>query len=534
MRGMNSESVDLIATDPPFNKGRDFHVTPESLKGGGSFADRWSWEHDAHEDWLDGIKDDWPAAMTVINASRAAYGDGMGAFLCFMGVRLMEMHRILRNDGSIYLHCDDTASHYLKALMDAIFGMKQFRNEVVWRRTAGRSDAGQYGRVHDVILFYSKSNKWKWNRPYTDNRGEYLAQNFKHEDHLGRYRIGQLMAPGIAKGDSGEEWRGIDPSSRGRGRHWSTPTKGGMCDFIVRNNLIEGWPHAYKTVRDRLDALDAAGLVYWPPRGEVPSLKQYLAASSGRAVDDIFTDIKRLESNDAENVDYPTQKPLDLYRRFIEASSDEGDIVLDPFVGCATTPVAAEQLGRRWVGIDIWDGAYETVLRRLRDERLKTEKFELMDEEQVMMLTRGDVYYSIQPPVRTDDTAAAAPHLRVKMQRATELWHKLTHSQMRNHLADAQAVGGLVVCAGCGRAMELDFMELDHITPKTDNGENWITNRILLCGPCNRRKSNSFTLSGLVKQNKADGWMTRPDAAEGAKIRAQTRANDIRDGTIAI
>ena len=534
LRGMNSESVNLIATDPPFNKGRDFHATPESLSGGASFQDRWSWKLDVHEEWIDSIKDDWPGAMTVINASRVAYGDDMGAFLCFMGVRLMEMHRILRHDGSIYLHCDDTASHYLKSLMDAVFGRTQFRNEVIWRRTAGRSDAKQYGRVHDVILFYSKSDHWKWNRPYTNNIEEYVSKHYTNEDHRGVYRVHSLMAPGVAKGDSGQEWRGINPGSRGRGRHWSTPTKGGMCDFIVRNNLVKGWPHAYKTVRERLDALDAAGLVYWPPRGKVPGLKQYLAASSGRAVDDIFTDVKRLESNDQENVDYPTQKPLDLYRRFIEASSDEGDIVLDPFVGCATTPVAAEQLGRRWVGIDIWSKAYETVLRRLRDERLKTEEFELMDEEQVMMLTRGDVHYSKRPPVRTDNTAEAAPRLRVKMQRPTESWHKLTHARMRSHLADAQAVEKLVVCAGCGRSLELDFMELDHITPKTDNGENWISNRILLCGPCNRKKSNSFTLSGLVKQNKADGWMMHPDAAEGAKIRAQTRAGDIRDGTIEI
>ena len=529
LRGINSESVHLIATDPPFNKGRDFHATPESLAKGGGFQDRWSWERDVHEEWLDSIKDDWPRAMEVINASRAAYGDDMGAFLCFMGVRLMEMHRVLREDGSIYLHCDDTASHYLKALLDAIFGRHQFRNDVIWRRTSGRSDAMQYGRVHDNILFYSKSDRWTWNRPYIDNREEYLTRNYVHRDHLGTYRIGDLMAPGATNGESGHAWRGINPSTRGKGRHWYTPTKGGMCDFIVANGLIEGWPHAYKTVHERLDALDAAGLIYWPPRGKVPSLKRYLVASEGRAIDDIFTDINRLESNEDENTDYPTQKPVDLYARFIESSSNPGDIVLDPFVGCATTPVAAEKLGRKWVGIDIWDKAHETVLRRLRDERLKTPEFEHMDEEQVMMIASGDVVYSKIPPERTDESEPAAPLFRTKVQRTLEPWQKLTHNQMREILADAQAAGNHVICAGCGRALELEFMELDHIRPRTDGGENWITNRILLCGPCNRWKSNDLSLSGLVNRNRRDKWMQDANSAESASLRAQAKAEELRD-----
>ena len=129
---MNSKSVHLIATDPPFNKGRDFHATPDSLADGASFHDRWSWDKDVHEEWVDQITDDWPLVMNVITGSRSSYGDDMGAFLCYMAVRLIAMHRVLRDDGSIYLHCDHTASHYLKELMDAIFGRAQFRNEIVW------------------------------------------------------------------------------------------------------------------------------------------------------------------------------------------------------------------------------------------------------------------------------------------------------------------------------------------------------------------------------------------------------------------
>ena len=149
---MNSESVDLIATDPPFNKGRDFHATPGSLASGAKFQDRWSWERDVHDDWLDQLQDDYPAVWAVIDWSRMTYGDDMGAFLCFMAVRLLEMHRILKPSGSLYLHCDTTASHYLKALLDAVFGKKNFRNEIVWcYSTSGRSKR-QFAAKHDIIL----------------------------------------------------------------------------------------------------------------------------------------------------------------------------------------------------------------------------------------------------------------------------------------------------------------------------------------------------------------------------------------------
>ena len=135
LRAMNSESVDLIATDPPFNKNKDFHATPDSLAAGAKFQDRWSWERDVHQDWADQITDDYPKLMEAIESARYAHSDGMGAFMCFMAVRLLEMRRVLKPTGSIYLHCDPTASHYLKAVMDAIFGRKQFRNEIVWDYT---------------------------------------------------------------------------------------------------------------------------------------------------------------------------------------------------------------------------------------------------------------------------------------------------------------------------------------------------------------------------------------------------------------
>ena len=160
LRGIDTETIHLIATDPPFNKGRDFHATPDSLASGASFQDRWPWENDVHQEWVDQLEDDWPDVLHVIEGSRKSYGDDMGAFLCFMGVRLLEMRRVLRDDGSIYLHCDPTASHYLKELMGAIFGRKNFRNEIIWRRTGSHNSADRFGPIHDTILFYAKSGEY--------------------------------------------------------------------------------------------------------------------------------------------------------------------------------------------------------------------------------------------------------------------------------------------------------------------------------------------------------------------------------------
>ena len=176
-----------------------------------------------------------------------------------------------------------------------------------------------------------------------------------------RYLIGlaTLTASGPRYGESGEPWRGIDPGQVGR--HWNTPTQGGMNDYIIERSLIPGWPDALSTVQARLEALDAAGLIHWPERGRMPSLKRYLESTTGIAVEDIFTDIGKLEASAKEKIGYPTQKPLALLERLIKASSNEGDVVLDPFCGCATACVAADRLGRRWVGIDISPKAVELV-----------------------------------------------------------------------------------------------------------------------------------------------------------------------------
>ena len=448
LRGMNSETVHLIATDPPFNKNRDFHATPDSLAKGARFKDRWSWDRDVHEEWTDSIIDDWPAVWEVITAARAAYGDDMGAFLCWLGVRLMEMRRVLRQDGSIYLHCDPTASHYIKAMMDAIFGWKNFRNEIVWSYQGTGQPKNAFKRKHDTLLFFAKSSK------------SYFSEEGSSEP---------------------------------------------ISDFSKSKYTREDEKGRYKDIRH--------------PDGSIH--RQYIR--SHQRMRDVWN-MPIINAMAKERTGYPTQKPLALYERIIRASSNEGDIVLDPFCGCATTPVAAERLKRRWVGMDIWDGAKDIVIERLeRDTILRAD-----DRSHVAL---PQVHIETRLPVRSDDNEVAAPTLRLKIQRPVEPWQKLTHKQMTRVLAAAQGTAGGVICAGCGRVLEQEFMQLDHITPKSDRGANHILNRVLLCGPCNRRKRDNLTLRGLLRENKkkAIGWMKDESRAKLAQESARNKAEWLRD-----
>ena len=256
------------------------------------------------------------------------------------------MHRILKPTGSLYLHCDPSASHYLKIILDAIFGASNFRNEIVWQRTSSHNDGNRFGRVHDIILFYSKNPQPLWNPVYTPHDPEYVERFYRYEDERGRYQVDNLTAAGTTQGESGQAWRGVDPTAVGR--HWAIPHRKSWPEGVEPPENYENL-----SIQERLDALDANGLIYWPPRGRVPRFRRYLSTSRGRRVNDVVTDINPLTSNSRERTGYPTQKPTELYKRFITASSNEGDLVLDPFCGCGTTLVSAEDLNRHWIGIDL-------------------------------------------------------------------------------------------------------------------------------------------------------------------------------------
>ena len=326
LRGLNSGTVNLIATDPPFNKNRDFHATPGSLASGAQFQDRWRWDEDIHDDWLIAIQRDEPEVWSVITTAKQVWGDDMGAFLCWLGVRLLEMRRILADDGSLYLHIDHTAHAWVKCLMDAIFGRRNFRNEIVWCYAGGGQPTKDFPRKHDTILRYAKSDKYTFNHnevrvPYDS---DYTATVF-----------------------AGEGTR-------------------------------------------------APGRTYTPdPRGKV--------------VEDWWQNIPRPYGD--ERTGYPTQKPLALYERIIKASSNPDDLALDPFCGCATTPVAAERLGRQWVGMDIWDGAITQVLDRLEQEQLLVKGQRKRGQQ---ALLRRDIHY--EPP--PGQTAANLPRSRCGRPRA--------------------------------------------------------------------------------------------------------------------
>ena len=494
LRAMNSETVDLIATDPPFNKGRDFHATPDSLAAGASFQDRWKWDEEAHPQFTDALlnkaenKKEYAHVWTVIESARASWGDDMGAFLCFMGVRLMEMHRILKPTGSIYLHCDPTASHYLKTLMDAVFGRANFRNEIVWKRRADKHNLARknMGRIHDLILYYAKTVHTKYNRQFLPYDDDYVRNFYKHEDDRGLYRT--LPCTNESGGNRPYEFRGIVRSWRFR--------------------------------PERMEEMFRAGLLVQAKPGSPFQYKKYLKDAKGVPIQDLWDDIA--PSRGKEATGYPTQKPLALYERIIRASSNPGDMVLDPFAGCATTCVAAERLERQWVGIDLWKETKDLTVARLKAEK------RMFALEQ---MTVTDI-----PPARTDDGEVASPDLTLKMQRQLAKWQRLYRHEIFDYLAEAQVTPtGLITCAGCGRSHEYEYMQLDHIRAKDDGGEDYITNRVLLCGPCNRWKSNIYGLAGLRRANKrredkrGKVWMQDEEAAKSAQDRAQRKAEEVRD-----
>ena len=486
LRRMNNETVHLIATDPPFKKQRGF------FSDAGGYDDRWTWQKDIlgldrkgnaiaenHDDWIDQIQDDWPGAWKIIDTARTVYGDDMGAFLCWLGVRLMEMHRILRDDGSIYLHIDHTAHAWVKALMDAIFGKENFRNEIVWcYEDVGGRATSYFKRKHDTILAYQKSKGAIFNIQRKRLSDSTIKRYSKYFDENGQitYRNLQATNPGVFR-------------------------------------KLKGIP-------DDLDRV-------------------WLDINDGSPLNDWWSDISAIKKGFAEFAGYPTQKPLALYERIIQASTNPGDIVLDPFCGCATTPVAAERLGRWWVGMDIWEQAYGKVTDRLRENGILVDDPEQEGKPNANGMLQFTEYRlnlidnkekGEQFPARTDDNETAAPVLRLKTRRPTEPWQQLSNALMRRILIVAQGRNSLVGCAGCGRLMEPDFFHLDHISPKSEGGENYITNRILICAPCNSRKSNTSTLTGLQRGNRREGWMKDRKLAEEMQSLARMRAEWIRDG----
>lgn len=326
------ESVDLIYLDPPFNSNRNYNVLFRDEHGADSesqiqaFEDTWHWNHLAEQTYNALITQHSETISTMISAMREFIGTNqMMAYLVMMAARLVELHRVLKPTGSLYLHCDATASHYLKIILDTIFGVSNFRNEIIWVRHEGHSDAKRFGSTHDVIFYYRKSPLAAFNKTYAEYSQEQLSR-YRPDEH-GRLYTGQDLTGAGYSPNRSIEWRDVSP---GANRHWM-------------------WSI------EEMERLMADGLILLRQDGKPrkDGYKVYLDEMPGKSVSDVWTDIGRIPNTSGERLGYPTQKPLALLERIIEASSNPGDVVLDPFCGCGTAIAAAQTLKRKWIGIDI-------------------------------------------------------------------------------------------------------------------------------------------------------------------------------------
>ena len=356
------ESVDLIYLDPPFNSSRSYNVLFKDERGKDSesqimaFEDTWHWGEDAQRTFHQLVQNSPPNVSSMINALRQFIGaNQMMAYLVMMTARLIELHRVLKQTGSIYLHCDPTASHYLKVVMDTIFGAEHFINEIIWERSLPHGNVSKkFGASHDVILFYRKTDKGAWNGSFVPHRKEYLKQFYRYTEPDGRrYRLISCINPNPDRPNLTYDWRGV--------------TK------------------VWKYTRERMDAMDKAGLLVYSRSG-IPSYKGYLENMKGNLTQDVWTDIPPLMGSSNERLGYPTQKPLVLLERIIQASSKEGDVVLDPFCGCGTAIAAAERLNRKWIGIDVTYLSIALMKYRMKDSFNLVEKqdFQVIGEPETL------------------------------------------------------------------------------------------------------------------------------------------------------
>lgn len=411
MRGLNSGTIDLIATDPPFGKDRNFMSTPGDMKGNErsvGFKDRWRWI-----DLQDGSVSDLTQSSDqrlweLIGVIDRNVGETMAAFATFIAVRAAEMHRLLKPDGTLYWHCDYKAGHYVKAVLDVIFGESNFADEVVWfKGSRGTPRSTGFQHEHETILRYSKSSAPTWNTI----KGEYRERSLK------RY-----------------------------------------------NKVDEEGRHYAAIKRQRRDGETYYGRTY--PEGKL----------QGDVVD-----IATLASRAKERTGYPTQKPLKLYRLLIEASSNPGDWVLDPFCGCATTLDAAEQLERNWIGIDTWDGAIGEVHKRLGNKKARREK------NLPSRTDEGEIAINRVLPLETDAEPVSSKELTVR---------QLKREKLRGRSIDK--------CWTCESHFPADELTIDHDPPSSRGGRNIHLHTELLCEPCNGQKGDDKTRAVLRSEKRRD------------------------------
>ena len=360
-RYVKDESVDLVYLDPPFNSNANYNVLFAQKDGAQSsaqiqaFEDTWQWDQNAIQTYTHEVEKGGPVADALRAFNLILGASNMMAYLTMMAPRLQELRRVLKPTGSLYLHCDPTASHYLKVLLDMVFGVENFINELVWKRSFAHGDTGQgakhFGRVTDSILFYSKTRAYNWNAQYSEYSPIALERDYKYveEETNRRYRLTPVDGPGgAAKGNPHYEFLGV----------------------------LGYWRYSKQKMQD----LYEKGLIVLSSTGKSLSQKKYLDEASGKSIVNLWDDINRISPNSSERMGYPTQKPLALLERIINASSNPGDVVLDPFCGCGTAIAAAQKLGRNWIGIDITHLAIGLIKRRMEDAFGDSLEYEVIGE----------------------------------------------------------------------------------------------------------------------------------------------------------
>ena len=525
LREINDASVDLVSTDPPFGKSRTWPAgrfkppltedeldnemrllaswgigTPQQamtaglewppdspLKGG--YSDIWSWDDDIHEEWVETLQAGYPAVHSLIEATRLVHSDGRAAYLCFMAIRLIEIHRILKPTGSLFLHCDHTANGYLRQLLDAVFGSDNLRNEIIWERAAGRAKGSQHaprtlGVDTDTIFWYAKSRDAVFHGVYSTLTEAEMQKRFPHQDARGRYHTNVPL--------------------------FCQPSMGARPNLCYEYNGVRNpHPSGWRVSRDRLAEMDANGEIIWRD-GKRPLRKSYAADYRGKPIGNLWGDIPNVTSG-IELTGYPTQKPVALAERIIQASTNAGDIVLDCFAGCAYTAIAAERLGRQWTAVD-WNPRAWTVFKRqfnkpslalLTCHDLTTGQ-QVLGSEPTVTVHGPRQLPKRQSPVREEQLQPLSAPARRYKERAL-----MSNDEMLEELL--RLSGWTAWCCGfANRRPDGTIVEttrnfhLDHIDPVSQGGINDLMNRAPMCPYHNIRKSDRLVSLREYRNQIAD------------------------------
>ena len=505
LRSLDNESINLICIDPPFAKNQTWvgslkpPLTEQELRqeletlaswgitsqeqavevgiewpqGGNDarFKDIWRWENDVHEDWVQRIEQDYEPLAKVIDATRLAHSEGTAAYLTYIAIRVIEMHRVLKPTGSIYFHCDHTAGAYIRQMLDAIFGNGQngspgFRNEIAWRRYGSHNDAvRRYGQVRDTILFYVKSKQHNWNDLREGLDPEYVKTTYRHQDHRGYYRTAPLHTGGL-------QGKGYEYDFRGYRREWRYP-------------------------EHRMTELEQDDRIRQGRNGQgVPERKVYLNETHGKPLSDWWHDIASLTGQNKERSGYPTQKPVALAERILLASSNPHDVVLDCFAGCAYVPVAAERNGRQWIACDISPRALTVLRRQFAKFHYAVDGEQTAQQPALITVANVTTRGPHQLPERSDEDPITRHDIEPLPPRAFKIPASIIpDKEMLEFLL--QLSGYTAWCCGFANRMPDSAIirttrnfHLDHIDPRSKDGSNQITNRAPLCPDHNIRKNN--------------------------------------------